>query len=89
MTSKEALEKISWRYVNEPTFQEWCNTIKQDLERLEKLEKVLEIIKDKFFMEVKEYHNPKYDGGYLDYADWCHVDNGLTQEQYELFKEVL
>ena len=45
MTSKEALEKISWRYVNEPTFQEWCNTIKQDLERLEVLENVIEILK--------------------------------------------
>ena len=39
--SLEALEKISWRYVNEPTFQEWCNTIKQDLERLEVLEKLV------------------------------------------------
>ena len=38
MNSKEALDKISWRYVNEPSFQEWCNIIKQDLERLERLE---------------------------------------------------
>ena len=35
MTSKEALEKISWRYVNDTSFQEWCETIKQDLEVLE------------------------------------------------------
>ena len=39
MTSKEALEKISWRYVNDPSFQEWCETIKQDLEVLEILRK--------------------------------------------------
>lgn len=39
MTSKEALENISWRYVNDPNFQEWCNIIKQDLERLEVLKK--------------------------------------------------
>ena len=38
MNSREALDKISWRYVNEPSFQEWCNIIKQDLERLENLE---------------------------------------------------
>lgn len=36
MNSKEALEKISWRYVNDTSFQEWCETIKQDLDRLEK-----------------------------------------------------
>ena len=46
MNSKEALEKISWRYVNEPSFQEWCNTIKQDLERLEVLERNIENIKN-------------------------------------------
>ena len=39
MTSKEALEKISWRYVNDTSFQEWCETIKQDLEVLEILRK--------------------------------------------------
>ena len=45
--SLEALEKISWRYVNEPTFQEWCDTIKQDLERLEKIENLMEKYKIK------------------------------------------
>ena len=39
MTSKEALEKISWRYINDPTFQEWCNIIKKDLKRLGEVEK--------------------------------------------------
>lgn len=39
MNNKECLEKISWRYINDPSFQEWCNIIKQDLDRLEKLEK--------------------------------------------------
>ena len=36
MNSKEALEKISWRYVNDASFQEWWELIKQELDRLEK-----------------------------------------------------
>ena len=48
LNSKEALEKISWRYVNDPSFQEWCNIIKQDLERLEKLEKEHEKLKERY-----------------------------------------
>lgn len=39
MSSLEALEKISWRYVNDSQFQEWCRIINKDLERLKKLEK--------------------------------------------------
>lgn len=35
MTPKEALEKISWRFPNEPSFREWCNIINQALDRLE------------------------------------------------------
>lgn len=42
MTSKEALEKISWRYVMDPSFQEWCNTIEQDLDRLETFDYIAE-----------------------------------------------
>lgn len=38
MTPKEALEKISWRFPNEPSFREWCNIINQALDRLEQLE---------------------------------------------------
>jgi hypothetical protein len=46
MTSKEALEKISWRYVNEPSFQKWCNTVKQDLDQLEELKIENQDLKD-------------------------------------------
>ena len=53
MNSKEALDKISWRYVNEPSFQEWCNIIKQDLERLENLEYVLSLIVDYQLIDLK------------------------------------
>ena len=37
MTSKEALEKISWRFPNDPDFQKWCEIIEQDLERYDQL----------------------------------------------------
>ena len=84
MNSLEALEKISWRYVNEPTFQEWCNIIKQDLERLEqveqeneKLKQAIEILKlvcsincDKTLETERQFFR-------------------LTKEEYELLKEVL
>ena len=55
MISKEALEKISWRYVNDPSFQEWCNIIKQDLNKLEKLEKENKMLREKtnHFKNVK------------------------------------
>lgn len=48
MISKEALEKISWRYVNDPSFQECCNIIEKDLELLEKYKTAIEILKDFF-----------------------------------------
>lgn len=51
MTSKEALEKISWRYPNDPSFQEWCNVINQSLERLELLEKE----NQKYLEELKRW----------------------------------
>lgn len=45
MNSLEALEKISWRYPNDTSFQEWCNTIKQALARLEQLENDNQLLK--------------------------------------------
>lgn len=60
MDSKEALEKISWRYVNDPSFQEWCNTIKQDLDKLENLEKYIIRLKRKI-KRLEEQLNDIYD----------------------------
>lgn len=55
MTSKKALEKISWRYVNDPSFQEWCNIIKQDLDQLEKENLLLkQIIYENFDIHDKD-----------------------------------
>ena len=53
MNSKEALEKISYCYVNAPSFQELCEIIKQDLERLENLEYVLLLIVDYGLIDLK------------------------------------
>lgn len=39
INSNECLEKISYYHVNDDIFQGYCNIIKKDLDRLEKLEK--------------------------------------------------
>ena len=116
MTSKEALERISWRYVNEPSFQEWCNTIKQDLERLEKIENLrttpnalehcladfmnkcmalekenekrkmaIEILKN--YVAISKRRNEKYEYKPCIYSFGLSKD--ITQQEYELLKEVL
>ena len=85
MTSKEALEKISWRYVNEPTFQEWCNIIKIDLERLEKYKQALAILK---VIDVDIRMILITDSVYS-YNEDLRVDLRLSKEEYELLKEVL
>ena len=55
--SLEALEKISWRCPNDPSFQEWCNTIKQDLERLEELETENQELKEySYLLELSKQH---------------------------------
>lgn len=90
MTSKEALERISWRYVNDPSFQEWCNIIKQDIERVEKLEKAVEILKGKFLLELSASASvvkEKY--CYLLKFLYNYQYFTITKEQYELLKEVL
>ena len=57
-------------------------TIKQDLDRLEKLEKVIETLKKSFLLSVGElrgiYFTLAYDNNYV-----------MTKEEYDLLKEVL
>lgn len=49
MTSKECLKRIYERnYLTEREHKEFLNIIKQDLDRLEKLEKVIEWLKNTF-----------------------------------------
>ena len=57
-------------------------TIEKDLERLEKLEKVIETLKKSFLLSVGElrgiYFALAYDNNYV-----------MTKEEYDLLKEVL
>ena len=68
MTSKEALERISWRYVNEPSFQEWCDIVKQELERL----------------EVLENYPPEFDGFLYSFEGLIERNKKLEKENQEL-----
>ena len=56
--------------------------IEKDLERLEKLEKVIEILKKALLLNVKEVRGIYYILGYD--TNYC-----LTKEEYELLKEAL
>ena len=100
MTSKEALEKISWRYVNDTSFQEWCEIVKQYLERLEKLE--IESFEDMLITEqniklkkVIEILKDIFEiVAIKDYDSECVIETSsyflhLTKEQYDLLMEYL
>ena len=60
----------------------YYETIKQDLDRLEKLEKVIKILKKALLLNVKEvrgiYYILGYDNNYV-----------MTKEEYDLLKEAL
>ena len=53
----------------------------------EKLKKVIEFLKNKLTVEIKQHICS--DSYYLDYSDYCYVDSNLTQQEYDLLKEVL
>lgn len=57
-------------------------TIKKDLDRLKKLEKVIEILKKALLLNVKEVRGIYYVLGYD--TNYC-----MTKEEYDLLKEVL
>ena len=92
MTSKEALKDIKdvldmlidfvRLNINEDIKKQKFEIIKKDLERLEKLEKVIEILKKALLLNVKEvsgiYYILGYDNNYV-----------MTKEEYDLLKEVL
>ena len=54
MTSKKVLENIRKRYANSPTFQTWCDIIKQDLDCLEKYKNVIKIINNALELYVAD-----------------------------------
>lgn len=57
-------------------------SIRKDLDRLEKLEKVIEILKKALLLNVKEVRGSYYVLGYD--TNYC-----MTKEEYELLKGVL
>ena len=87
MTSKEALKRL---YLNSYTIEELSvvhsdikdyDLVFQDLDRLEKLEKAIEILKDKKPNLFKYFRDRQK---YTEYF----VNRELTEEEYELLKEV-
>ena len=82
MTSKELIEKVK-----HCGFEEWrlaIEKIEKDLDRIEKLEKTIELLKDRVNM-FEIHHEPKsryyylYIGGRIVF---------LSREEYDLLKEV-
>ena len=92
MTSKEALkdildilmnfERLSDIHDKQEVKKQKFEIIEKDLERLEKLEKVIETLKKSFLLSVRElrgiYFTLAYDNNYV-----------MTKEEYDLLKEVL
>ena len=92
MTSKEALkdllgilmnfERLSNIHDEQNIKKQKFEIIEKDLERLEKLEKVIETLKKSFLLSVGElrgiYFTLAYDNNYV-----------MTKEEYDLLKEVL
>ena len=92
MTSKEALkdildilmnfERLSGVQDAHEVKKQKFEIIEKDLERLEKLEKVIETLKKSFLLSVGElrgiYFALVYDNNYV-----------MTKEEYDLLKEVL
>ena len=100
MTSKEALkefykivadnviDKITNLYESIEAIQSWIKkyyTIEKDLDRLEKLEKTIELLKARVKM-LETYHEPKSRYYYLYIGGRIVL---LSREEYELLKEVL
>ena len=92
MTSKEALkdifdilvnfERLSDIHDEQNIKKQKFDIVEKDLERLEKLEKVIETLKKSFLLSVGElrgiYFTLAYDNNYV-----------MTKEEYDLLKEVL
>ena len=93
LTSKEALERLemvlNWNGdidIDKDLYDLWvnlvCRTIEKDLDRLEKLEKVIEILKKALLLNVKGIRGLYYVLGYD--TNYC-----MTKEEFELLKGVL
>ncbi len=92
MNSKEALKELeiatNWSSdedIDKDLYNLWgnvaCRTIKKDLERLEKLEKITDILKDKLSVYEKAHYRLSVNGS-LEYQK-------LTKQEYEILKDWL
>lgn len=101
MTSKEALDKLNnfisrEKHINSErnkTINECINTIKQDLERLEELEKenqdfryIFQAIKALGELRLEKQVNGEFTYYAIVIGDFCIL---IEEEQYELLKEVI
>ena len=86
MTSKECLKRIDERnYLTQRERKEFLKVVRQDLSRLKKLEKTIELLKARVKM-LETYHEPKSRYYYLYIGGRIVL---LSREEYELLKEVL
>ena len=86
MTSKECLKRIDERnYLTQRERKEFLSVVKQDLDRLEKLEKTIELLKARVKM-LETHHEPRSRYYYLYIGGRIVL---LSREEYELLKEVL
>ena len=93
MKSKEALENLGKINLGDNPYcifednllknccKEEYETIKKDLDRLEKLEKCIDILKDNLFIYKKDNYRLSVNGS-LEYQE-------VTNQEYELLKEWL
>ena len=86
MTSKECLKRIDERnYLTQKERKEFLKVVRQDLSRLKKLEKTIELLKARVKM-LEIYHEPKSRYYYLYIGGRIVL---LSREEYMLLKEVL
>lgn len=92
MTSKEAFNKLQ-HYINGTKlsgeeYLECCKILDKDLERLEKLEKAIELMwcKNVNIVYIKIF---KYFEKYSEYYTGYSSKDKLTKEEFDLLKEVL
>ena len=86
MTSKECLKRIDERnYLTQRERKEFLKVVRQDLSRLKKLEKTIELLKARVKM-LETYHEPKSRYYYLYIGGRVVL---LSREEYKLLKEVL
>lgn len=92
MTSKEALERLYDGYQYGMNGRSLYDIISQDLDRLEKLEKVIEILKSMFKIKIGNVSNGVWDEYFIAIKELdghSSIAEIIPIEDIEIFKEVL